>query len=64
MQSKIPEAGAGNCFLPLISVFYQIIHFLYTVSLHTDSVSPTNILSEQAESIFGYKILSSCEPEG
>lgn len=62
MQSKISEAG--NCFLPLISVFHQIIHFLYTVFLHTDSVSPMNILSEQAEGIFGYKILSSREPEG
>lgn len=63
MQSKISEAGAGNCLLPLISIFDQILH-LYTVSLHSDSVSSVSILPEQAESIFGYKILSSHEPKG
>lgn len=63
MQSKISEAGAGNCLLPLISIFYQILH-LYTVFLHTDSVSSMSILPEQAENIFGYKISTSYEPKG
>lgn len=55
--------GAGDCLLPLISIFDQILH-LYTVSLHTDSVSSMSILHEQAANIFGYKILSSHQPKG